>query len=80
MKEIEKLLPELKLKLGQGTCFIYEVKESNRVSKGTIFSQMNRLSDPCISSWSMYHCSLDDVFFQIVNKYSTPQAGQLHAN
>lgn len=80
MKEIEKLLPELRLKFGQGTSFIYEVKEGSRVSKGTIFGQMNKLSDPCISSWSMFHCSLDDVFLQIVNKYASPSAGELLAN
>jgi hypothetical protein len=80
MKEVEKLLPDLKLKFGLGTSFIYEVNDSGRITKGSIFSAMSRLADASIESWSMYHCSLDDVFFQIVKKYSPQQVTPAVAN
>lgn len=50
------------------------------MSKSSIFGGLVKLDDACISAWSLFQCSLDDVFFKIVKKYASPTITQQRLN
>jgi len=72
IKKLSKRFEDLKVQSGTSRTLNFKLPAKSKTKKSEILAEVLKLDDNLIDCWSLYHCSLDDVYFSIVKAFSPP--------
>ena len=76
IKRLSRKFSDLKFHSGTSRSLYFKLSSKSKVKRAEIMTEILLLDEKLIDYWSLYHCSLDEVFFSIIRRFSPAQAFQ----